>query len=507
MNNINNKNILNYLLRSNDYIHSLYNIYNVLSLNEKIEKIFALTKNKNYSIIITKYQNFDLNNNINRIKTIINLIENNIILIENIWLEKNYNSYFLYISEYTKNIYKKEFNIITLYNYLHENKNYNNNNINNNVLILINILKKILFINNNFNFAHLNLYPNNIFLNNNNSNYDIYLGPPKFFPSFNNNVNNNSLYYNSPEYSYIENEIFENLNSGIYNDIWSIGCIICEMFFCINPLFESFSEREKIKKIIDIIGVPNLNDIDYMTRQEFSIIKSINKNNNNLFNVFNIDNNFLNNNIKSNNINKNTNNINTKNNIINNNIFQIIYNCLIYNRKNRITIEKMIFNLEEIENRYIKNQPLKKGIKTIINKNNLFKINQPLSIRTSYKRNTNNNNLNIINKETTINNNNDENNLFENSHFNTNNKYKSMNSSINNYYNILDNKELNKKKENNSYKNSIQLTNNKKNNKINNNNNNLSYINERIKESEKKDYENLYNKLDELVNFINNLNN
>ncbi len=74
----------------------------------------------------------------------------------------------------------------------------------------------------------------------------------------------------SPEYFYIEKVINEDLQSGIYNDIWSIGCILCEM---LPVYFPSFFFKRK-KKNIEILGVPYCDD-DHMTRQEYSIFINI----------------------------------------------------------------------------------------------------------------------------------------------------------------------------------------------------------------------------------------
>ena len=53
--------------------------------------------------------------------------------------------------------------------------------------------------------------------------------------------------------------------------------------------------------------------------------------------------------------------------------------CFDYNRFNRIGIETMINTIQDIDDRYIKAKPIRKGVKTIINRDNLYKENAPLS--------------------------------------------------------------------------------------------------------------------------------
>ncbi len=55
---------------------------------------------------------------------------------------------------------------------------------------------------------------------------------------------------------------------------------------------------------------------------------------------------------------------------IKNNIFNIMNRYLLYNRKNRISIDNLIKEIEDIDDKYMKEKPIKNGIKTIINREN-----------------------------------------------------------------------------------------------------------------------------------------
>ena len=61
-----------------------------------------------------------------RLKLTTELIEENTVLVENLWLEEtedNNNIYNLYISEFTKAIYRKEYGLINLNYYFNSNNN------------------------------------------------------------------------------------------------------------------------------------------------------------------------------------------------------------------------------------------------------------------------------------------------------------------------------------------------------------------------------------------------
>ena len=397
------------LLRDKEYIDSLYIIKKSIIIDKNVEKIYGLTREKNFNIIITKYSNILLKQNsieYKRLTSTTDLIEENIVLVENLWLEEindeNSSIYNLYISEFTKAIYRNEYNLINLNYYF--NSNHTETSYKQNIIILLQLLQKIKSIHNNNNFAHLNLSPNDIYFNKNDQR--IYLTPPKIVKNIQPQIP--IFWYTPPEEIYIEKKIMENLNNGIKYDTWSIGCILCEMFFVVTPLFQSFSQREKMKKIIDILGVPEIEDIDYMSNQEYSFIQSTNESGINNYNklkeiLFTDDNEII--------------NYSSVNNNIKKVILEIIIKCLCYNRNKRITIDEMINQIDYLYDRYIKEKPMKIDAMNVINRDNLMQLNAPI-INISlnpYKSKKNSLNTNTYNNESNnLEFSNEENNIEEN---------------------------------------------------------------------------------------------
>ena len=102
------------LLRDKEYINSLYLIKKSILIDKNIEKIYGLTREKNFVVIINIYSNISLKYNsveCLRLKSTTELIEENTVLVENLWLEETEenNIYNLYISEFTKSIYRNEY--------------------------------------------------------------------------------------------------------------------------------------------------------------------------------------------------------------------------------------------------------------------------------------------------------------------------------------------------------------------------------------------------------------
>ena len=420
------------LLRDKEYIDSLYIIKKSIIIDKNVEKIYGLTREKNFNIIITKYSNILLKQNsieYKRLTSTTDLIEENIVLVENLWLEEindeNSSIYNLYISEFTKAIYRNEYNLINLNYYF--NSNHTETSYKQNIIILLQLLQKIKTIHNNNNFAHLNLSPNDIYFNKNDQR--IYLTPPKIVKNIQPPIP--IFWYTPPEEIYIEKKIMENLNNGIKYDIWSIGCILCEMFFVVTPLFQSFSQREKMKKIIDILGVPEIEDIDYMSNQEYSFIQSTNESGINNYNklkeiLLTDDNEII--------------NFSTVNNNIKKVILEIIIKCLCYNRNKRITIDEMINQIDYLYDRYIKEKPMKIDSMNVINRDNLMQLNAPI-INISlnpYKSKKNSLNTNTYNNESNnLEFSNEENNIEEN------NEIKNYDSFISDRYSsVINNNEI-----------------------------------------------------------------
>ena len=403
------------LLRDKEYINSLYFIKKSILIEKNIEKIYATTREKNFNVIITKYSNISLKYKsieYSRLKSTTELIEENIVLVENLWLEENNDEniplYNLLISEFTKSTYRNVYNLINLNYYL--NSNHTEACYNQNIIIILQLLQKIKSIHNGASFSHLNLSPNDIFFSKNDQR--IYLNPPKIIPV---SYQSNASWYSPPEECYIEKNILEDLESGIKYDIWSIGCILCEMFFLLTPLFQTFSQREKMKKIIDILGVPKIEDIDYMSNQEYSFIQSINENGDKTYNKLKE--------ILWGDNNENNLNINSVNNNIKKLILEIITKCLCYNRQKRISIDEMINQIDYLYDRYIKEKPKKIDAMNIINKDNLMQLNAPIINISLNPYKSKKNTLNSLNNTNSYDNNqneslNEENNEIENNDLN-----------------------------------------------------------------------------------------
>ena len=377
------------LQRDKDYINSLYILKKVITIEKNIEKIYGSTREKNFNVIITKITNISFKDNPiieKRLKLTTQLIEQNIILVENLWIEEIDNELFtLYLSEFTKSVYRNEYNLINLNHYL--NENHTDKSYKLNIIIMLQILQKINEIHKDNKFAHLNLCPNNIYFNKNNQN--IYFGPPKIYQFLNNDYS--YLWYSSPEECYIQKYIEEDLISGIKNDIWSIGCILCEMFFLVCPIFQAFSQREKMKKIIEILGIPKFEEIDYMSNQEYSFIQSTEeniKNYNKLKDILLPE--------------EQETDYTSINSTIKKIIYEIIFKCFNYNRNKRISIDDIISQIDYLYDRYIKEKPMKIDSMNIINKDNLMQLNAPIlsgnintyKIKQNIKNNTNNYNNN-----------------------------------------------------------------------------------------------------------------
>ena len=267
------------VLRDRNYKGEIYHINEEIKHNKNMKKLYGYNKERNLNVVITKIMNISLEENPNfenRLLTTIKLIEENKLLVENLWVEKtNGNNYTLYISELTNSIYRNEFNLITLNNYINSTQNTYKENIE----ILISIVEKMIYFQ-SINYSHLNIHPNNIYINLKNN--SIYFGPPQLVKNYSSDCS--YLWYSSPEFNYIIDDIWENNTLSNFNDIWSLGCIICEMFFINFPLFQAYSADEKIFKIIEILGFPDYEDVNYMNKYQYdSLLKrnnNINKENN-----------------------------------------------------------------------------------------------------------------------------------------------------------------------------------------------------------------------------------
>ena len=163
------------------------------------------------------------------------------------------------------------------------------------------------------------------------------------------------------------------------------------MFFLVCPIFQAFSQREKMKKIIEILGIPKFEEIDYMSNQEYSFIQSTEeniKNYNKLKDILLPE--------------EQETNYTSINSTIKKIIYEIIFKCFNYNRNKRISIDDIISQIDYLYDRYIKEKPMKIDSMNIINKDNLMQLNAPIlsgnintyKIKQNIKNNTNNYNNN-----------------------------------------------------------------------------------------------------------------
>ena len=495
------------VLRDRNYKGEIYHINEEIKHNKNMKKLYGYNKERNLNVVITKIMNISLEENPNfenRLLTTIKLIEENKLLVENLWVEKtNGNNYTLYISELTNSIYRNEFNLITLHNYINSTQNTYKENIE----ILISIVEKMIYFQ-SINFSHLNIHPNNIYINIKNN--SIYFGPPQLVKNYSSDCS--YLWYSSPEFNYIIDNIWENNTFSNFNDIWSLGCIICEMFFINFPLFQAYSTDEKIFKIIEILGFPDYEDVNYMNKYQYdSLLK------------------------RSNNTNKENNLggylLSSKEDPLSNlynfkiELIKIIDGCLGFNIINRISLNEILNKLNFL-NSNISTEFQTKITYTINNSEE--------SVNSNYISSINSNNININSSTTNNNNNNnykyntqiqninfpveseDDNYLdksYKENHKDTNNGYvyendTSMNDNNNsknsknntnriNYYPILNNRNRNRNP-NQNYKSQKNLV------------KNTSDIDQKLKNickryEQKKDYER-YSKIEDSKNMSKNSN-
>ena len=364
------------VLRDRDYKKEIYHINEEIKHNKNMKKLYGYNKERNLNVVITKIMNISLEENPNfenRLLTTIKLIEENKLLVENLWVEKsNGKNYTLYISELTNSIYRNEFNLITLNNYINSTQNTYKENIE----ILIAIVEKMIYFQ-SINYSHLNIHPNNIYINIKNN--SIYFGPPQLVKNYSSDCS--YLWYSSPEFNYIIDDVWENSTFSNFNDIWSLGCIICEMFFINFPLFQAYSADEKIFKIIEILGFPNYEDVNYMNKYQYdSLLK------------------------RSNNVNKENNLggylLSTKEDPLSNlynfkiELIKIINGCLGFNIINRISLNETLNKLKFLNS----------NISTEFQTKITYTINNTEESENSNYISSNNNNN--INNSTTTNNNN-----------------------------------------------------------------------------------------------------
>ena len=88
--------ILEKLLKDENYLHEQYYIQDVIFLTQKIVKLsgYTISKNKQIGVVITKYEIKDREIK-NRIENLLKLVEDNVIIVENIWIESKNQSLYI----------------------------------------------------------------------------------------------------------------------------------------------------------------------------------------------------------------------------------------------------------------------------------------------------------------------------------------------------------------------------------------------------------------------------
>ena len=92
LNNFNNSTldyqIIENLIRDENYLDESYEIKESVSIMNNIFKLFGCTRDNFKNVIISK-EEFDFNeDNLERITTFVKLIEENVILVENVWISE-----------------------------------------------------------------------------------------------------------------------------------------------------------------------------------------------------------------------------------------------------------------------------------------------------------------------------------------------------------------------------------------------------------------------------------
>jgi serine/threonine protein kinase len=152
-----------------------------------------------------------------------------------------------YVSEFSKETYKTEYEICNLKSYLQKTKGENTER---NLILLRNLISKLDSIHSKYSNnidnseqAHLNISVHNIYFNEEN---DVFYGPIRLGLE----EDDLDLWYSAIEHLFSQNSSKLNI---MKSDIWSIGCIVSEMFFLATPLFQCVNSKDKLRKIIEVI--------------------------------------------------------------------------------------------------------------------------------------------------------------------------------------------------------------------------------------------------------------
>jgi len=137
---------------------------------------------------------------------------------------------------------------------------------------LLHSLKKIYFND----IIHNNLTPNNIYVRIDTD--EVLLG----HINLNLKHDYSAILYSPPELSFnYHSNNFQYENSFEIrkkSDVWMLGCLLAEMFFVSSPLFQIISPKQEISKVIEILGIPEYEDvIDYINLKDYRKLKDVAK--------------------------------------------------------------------------------------------------------------------------------------------------------------------------------------------------------------------------------------
>jgi hypothetical protein len=83
--------IIQTLIRSIDYLNEFYQIREKVEFHQNYEKVFALSRDQNLNVVISKQTIDFTNKNLNeRVSNMIKFLENNLVLLENLWISQEF---------------------------------------------------------------------------------------------------------------------------------------------------------------------------------------------------------------------------------------------------------------------------------------------------------------------------------------------------------------------------------------------------------------------------------